>query len=171
MRGSARRCRAVDKPSHTTDRIDPGSRQRAVARLNSRQNLSLARAGHVEREIAAAIERRISERDAGRLLRAGHGNNPAPFLLQRRIAGEQRGGMAVLADAQQCHIEQRPAGIKLCRAVEALQGRLVIGGHLSRRQALRGNSMDALAGDLDARQQCVLSHVVIAGGVVVRDET
>ena len=56
-----------------------------------------------------------------------HAAHPAAALLQHRLAGEERGGVAVGAEAEQNDVEQRPLGQPL-GAVEGLQRALVRGG-------------------------------------------
>src|SRR6476469_6552120 len=63
-----RGCRAIRKPVQTSNRADQARRNRAIASLCARDDLSFSTSCHHEGDIAAAIESRIGQRDA----RFGH---------------------------------------------------------------------------------------------------
>ena len=163
---AARSINQCRRPTGRTSRCG----KRPVSRLGASDDVPLFSSCHDECDIAAAVERRIGQRDARLGLPADDRDRPPPRLLQRRLTGEQRGGVSVVSDPKQRDVEQRPVGSKRVGAVEALQRRLVCGGGLVGRQALRRHRMDIVVGNRDPRQEGVARHTKIAVGMIVRHE-
>ena len=87
------------------------------------------------------------------------------LLVQGGGAGEQAGGVAVAADAQQDQVEAghavRPGGH------DAADGLLVLGGALGQVLAVGGHGVDVARLDRQVVQQRPLDHAVVALDVVV----
>jgi hypothetical protein len=73
----------------TPDRPNHGRGNYPVSRLGAGDDLPLFSPRHYERDIAAAVERRVGQRDAGLGLRANDGDHPPSRFLQRRLTREQ----------------------------------------------------------------------------------
>ena len=116
-----------------SERANQGRGQTAITGANAGDDVALGVSRDQEDEISAAAERGEGQGDAGIGFGADDRDHPTLRLLQRGLPGKQRSGVAVLADAEQIDIEQRPGGREVVRAVLALQGRFVIGGGLLRR--------------------------------------
>ena len=99
----------------------------------TRNDLPLPFARCQERDIAAAVEYQIRQRDARLGPCAGNGKGPTPVLFERRLAWKQGSGVSVLSDAEQRHVEDWTIGVELVRALVALQYRFVGRGSLLRR--------------------------------------
>ena len=80
--------RSVNQWRRPTGRIRRRG-NRPVSRLGAGDDLPLFLSRHHERDIAAAVERRVGQRDAGLGFRANDGDHPPSRLLQRRLTGEQ----------------------------------------------------------------------------------
>ena len=71
------------------------------------QHRRLARAGHEDEDVAGRLDHRRRDRHPPqRRLRAGHGDDPLATLVEGRRAGEERGGVAVLAHAEDHDVER-----------------------------------------------------------------
>ena len=94
------------------DRLNPARRQRAVAAPRPLNDGLLPIANRQENSVATAVERGISQRDARFGPAAGHRNHPTLRLFKSGLARKQRSGVAIIADAEKHHIEQRPGRIQ-----------------------------------------------------------
>ena len=134
------------------------------------QHRLLVGADHQERDGAARFERRVGQRDARLRPPLGDLLDPALALLEHGLAGEQRGRMAVRPQPEQGDIEERPAGIEHGAAVDALERRLVGTRRLGGRGQLGRHPGHVLGRDLDAAEQGVSHHLVVAVRVGHRHE-
>ena len=107
---SLRRSGAIHKPMQTPNRANRRCGKHPISRLGAGDDVPLFSSCHDERDIAAAVERRIGQRDARLGLCANDGDRPPPRLFQRRLTGEQRGRVPVISDPKQRDVEQRPVG-------------------------------------------------------------
>jgi hypothetical protein len=69
--------------------LNQAGRNCAISGLRARDNVPFSSTGHDECDIAAAIESRIGERDAGLGHCAGDRYDPALRFLQRSLADKQ----------------------------------------------------------------------------------
>ena len=116
------------------DRRYPARWQCAVAAPRSLDDGLLPISSRQENSVTTAVERGISQRDARFGPAAGHGNHPTLRLIKSGLARKQRGGVAVIANAQENHIEQRLGRIQSSGAVIVAQSLFVGGSGLLRRQ-------------------------------------
>src|SRR6476660_5433808 len=115
---SSGRSGAVSKPVKAADRANSGCRYGADSRLRLCENALLFRAGHQEREIAAAVEHRIGQCDPRLRHCADDSKSPPLILFEGGITWEQRGGVPIFSDSKQRHVENRSTGIQPFRAIE-----------------------------------------------------
>jgi hypothetical protein len=73
----------------TPDWANHGCGNRPVSGLGTSDDLALLLSRNHERDIAAAIEHRIGQRDARLGFCANDSDRPSSRLLQRRLTGEQ----------------------------------------------------------------------------------
>ena len=94
----------------TPDRANRACGKCPVPGLGAGNDASLFLSRHHECDIAAAVERRIGQRDARFGFRANDSDHPPSRFLQRRLTGKQRGGVSVLSDPKERDVEERPVG-------------------------------------------------------------
>ena len=94
---------------------------------------------------------------------------PSAAARRAPVAGEQRGGVAVRAEAQQFDVEQRPRRIERLGAVIGFE-RALIGARGGGGVAAGRDAVDVLRRDRRVRQQRLARHAVIAVGMVPRDK-
>src|SRR5579883_704181 len=120
-----RRGGAVDQPDQLA--ITAGaSRRKFLAGKDARENVALLGAFDQKQHFAARCEGGKGQGDARHIgLHAGFGyaDNPAGVFIEGRGAREQRSCMAVVAQAHQYKIKQRPCGVEPIGAVKAFQDR------------------------------------------------
>ena len=144
--------------------------KRLIASPRPRQRIALGDARNQEQDQPAGFQRGISKRKTR--LRRGPAAPPPPSaaLVQHRLAGDQRGGMAVIAQPQQLQIEQRHARTSECLRHIAGAASLHSARGLLRR-AVGGHGEDTARRDIAAGKQCLADHAVIAVGIIGRHET
>jgi hypothetical protein len=79
----------IREPVKTPDRMNQGRGHRPISGPGARDGVPFFLPGHYERDIAAAIERRIGQRDTWLRFCADDSDRPPLALPQRRLTREQ----------------------------------------------------------------------------------
>src|SRR5690242_8114986 len=79
--------------------------------------------------------------------------------------------MSVLANAEQCHVEERSIGIKPFVTIIMLQQGLIFGRGPLRSYSLGRDCMNAILARRNARKKCIVNHAIVTVGMIMRDET
>ena len=117
-----------------------------------------------------AFERRIGEGDANRLAGGRDRGRPARTLLKDGLAREERGGVAVRAEPEQHDLEQGTSRREGGRAVDALEGRLVLAGCLFRVEPLRRQGVDVAWGHGHVIEHGLAYHALVTARVALEDK-
>ena len=138
----------------------------SLARTRARMSLFCAR--HDKQDYPARFKRRIGERDARLGLYPNDRCHPGVALVERLGSRKQRSGVTVLAEAKQCHVEQRPLWIERLAPVKALQGCLVQGRGLFRRSGVGWNGVNLRGRNGHMVDQGLAGHAKIAVSMIRR---
>src|SRR5215470_9613020 len=163
------RGRHIDKPDELPDRIDAGGWRLTGTRTDGAKNRRLLLAGHQKCDLLAALDRRIGQRDADLRPPARHSGDPVLPLSQHRIVRQQRGRVAIGAEAKQSDVEQRPRSIQDRCTIGCLQTTLIVQGGVLWR-AIDRHGMDILCRDRCLGEHGLAGHPVIALRVIIGNE-
>ena len=133
-----------------------------TGREGSLDGIGLVRAGGEDGDLAGAVERRQGQGDAvGVQVGDPVGGYESLTLFQRRGAGEEGGGVAVVADAEEGEVQPAVGG----ESVGEGEG-VVVGGLL--RRAFSHHAVHLRRRDGDVVEEGASGHAEVAVGVVWR---
>ena len=140
---------------------------------DSAEGLCLTSATRDERDARGVVDHGEGERDAaGRgLRRVVDVRDPAVLLREERVAGEERGGVAVGADAEEDEVKDGEARRLLLRELPDELLLVRVRELLEVVELVRVDRVDVLGGNGHLRVERALGEEVVRVGVVERDDT
>ena len=171
-RASAQRpaaARSANQMTSPTGRICAAGKSVSPDRILSRMS-RLPSPATRNATTALEFERRIGEGDPLLLPALRHRRHPLLALLQHRFARQQRGRVAVLAEAEQSEVEKRPVELKRVRAVEPFQHGLIRFRRFVERHPFGLHGMHVLRGHRHVGEEGGPRHAEIAGRIRRRHE-